>query len=188
MTHPTDIRLPVSGTRMTAEKFFQLPETNEPVQLLNGTILVTPPPIPEHQTTVGDIYVLLRQVVPNGRVFLSPIAVYLDEANVPQPDLVWVAEHSQCRITEKRLEGPPDLVVEVLSTGTARCDKTIKFLLYEQFGVREYWLVDPTRKQIEVWCLEGKALVQHGLYAAGESFESPVLSGEIIQITTVLNL
>ena len=58
-------------------------------------------------------------------------------------------------ITEKNIQGAPDLVVEILSPFTAKLDRTLKTGLYERFGVKEYWLVDPERKQIEVLLLRG---------------------------------
>lgn len=172
----------VSKTRMTASEFFQLPETNTPTELIDGELIMSAPPVPLHQRLIRLLLVLLDNLIPNGEVFPSPIAVYFDEDNVPEPDLVWVAENSRCVITEKRLEGPPDLIVEVLSPGTARFDKREKFKLYERFGVREYWIVDPVGNYLEIWTLSENKFIRHGVYGADDSFESPVLGGKTVEL------
>jgi Uma2 family endonuclease len=137
------------------------------VQLLDGEIVVSPPPIPRHQLVVGNTYMVLRGLIPNGKVFMAPIALYFDEDDVPEPDVLWVAAGSRCVVAEKRLEGPPELIVEVLGDSTARYDKTVKFLLYEKYGVGEYWIADPETELIEVWRLEGGEYVRQGCSRRG---------------------
>jgi Uma2 family endonuclease len=85
-------------------------------------------------------------------------------------------------VTEKRLEGPPDLIVEVLSPGTERRDKKDKFELYQRFGVREYWIMHPQEEYIEVWRLENGVLVRQGVYGPDESFVSAVLGGKTVEL------
>src|SRR5687768_16231992 len=125
-------------TRMTADEFFQLPETMQPTELIDGELIASPTPTPKHQLAVGAFFTLIHGLIPDGVVLFAPLSVYLDEENIPEPDVMWVAENSRCVITEKRLEGPPDLIVEVFSPGTAKRDKRDKFKLYEKHGVREY--------------------------------------------------
>lgn len=178
------------ATRMTAAEFLALPEEQHPIQLLEGKLIKMPPPIPNHQRVVRRLLVLLDSLIPGGEVFTSPIAVYLDEDNVPEPDVVWVAAESRCTIGATQLNGPPDLVVEVLSPGTAHAgkspdDKVGKFALYERHGVREYWIVDPAYELLEVWTLAGEAFTRQGMYEAGdEPFASPVL-GKAIDLAAV---
>ncbi len=162
-------------SRMTAAEFFELPETNLPMALIDGEVIMSPAPVPKHQSTSGDFYNFLRTNVPNGIVYYSPIDVALDEENVVQPDIVWVAENSRCVIGEKRLEGPPDLVVEVFSPGTVRLDKTTKFKLYERFAVYEYWMIDPIEQYVEVYHLQDTAYILQGVYGPEDTFESRIL-------------
>jgi Uma2 family endonuclease len=173
--------------KLTAAEFFALPEPVNPtiIELLDGEIVVTAAAIPTHQRSVGNLYRVIYTVKPNGEVFFAPVSVYLDEQNIPEPDVVWLAEGGACSVREKYLEGPPALIVEVLSPWTARYDKTVKFLLYERFGVGEYWIADPKKAQIEVWRLEGegegRAYMLDGLYQRDERFTSRALAGaEII--------
>lgn len=164
-------------TRMTAAQYFELPETNQPMMLLNGEVIEMPSPTFEHQTTVLRLgaWLLQRCSEIGGSAVIAPMDVYFDEANIPQPDVMWVAPNSQCVIEQKRLVGAPDLIIEVLSPSTALYDKRDKFRLYEKHGVREYWLVDPALKLIEVWQLVDGKFMLLDVYGAGETFTSPLL-------------
>ncbi|HVO44310.1 MAG TPA: Uma2 family endonuclease [Aggregatilineales bacterium] len=98
-------------TRITARQFFELPETNTPVQLLEGQVVISPSPTLEHQTIVGNVFLLRRQAAKErgGKAFVAPLDVFLDEENVPQPDVLWLAPDSRCTVQDKRLSGAPDL-------------------------------------------------------------------------------
>lgn len=78
----------------------------------------------------------------------------------------------------------PDLVIEVLSPGTALRDKTIEFELYERYGTREYWLVDPDALYIEVWRLDESTFARFGVFRSGGMFESAVL-GQMVEAALV---
>jgi len=91
---------------------------------------------------------------------------------------LWVAKDSLCEITPNGLNGAPDLVVEVLSPGTAKVDRGLKFRRYQASGVREYWIVETELGFMEVWWLVNGVFVQFGVYEADESFLSPVLGKE----------
>lgn len=172
---------------MTAAEFFELPESDQQLELIEGEVIALPTPIPNHQRRVGRLYRLIDDLKPDGEVFIAPLEVYLDAHNVPQPDIVWVASSSRCRVTDKRLEGPPDLVVEVLSPGTELKDRRDKFNLYQRFGVREYWLVDPVENFIEVYRLQDGAFVRQGVYGPDESFESAALGGKTVSLTGIFD-
>jgi Uma2 family endonuclease len=146
---------------------------------------VSPAPAPKHQFTSGDIFSLVKSLVPNGHVVSAPIDAYFDEKNTVQPDIVWIGENSRCVIGEKMLEDPPDLIVEIFSPGTAKRDKKEKFQLYERYGVREYWLVDPIGQYIEVFQLVNGKFVQQGVYGRGDSFVSAVFGGKTVKLDTV---
>lgn len=179
----------VNATRihMTATEFFQLPEDQHPIQLLQGSLISVPPPVPDHQRTVRRLLLLLETLIPDGEVFTSPIALYLDDENVPEPDVVWVSAAGKCEVKATRLEGAPELIIEVLSPSTARYDKSVKLLLYEKYGVREYWLADPILQQIEVWRLDDSEYVLHGTYGIGDEFVSAVLGDKIVRLSDIFH-
>jgi Uma2 family endonuclease len=166
-------------SRATLSDYLALPESNQIVELLDGEIIMSATPVPKHQRLVGRFYMLINTLKPNGEVFVAPLGVYLDDDNVPEPDVLWLAENSRCKVGEKLLEGVPDLIVEVLSPGTARQDKVKKFRLYERFGVPEYWIADPIEEYIEVYTLVSGSYQRIGAFVSGESFFSPGLNKQV---------
>jgi Uma2 family endonuclease len=121
---------------MTAAEYLALPETTQPMELINGIVIVSPSLTPRHQGIAGNAYVLLRNraSILGGRVYMAPIDVVLGDSQVLQPDVAYLAPDTRCQITE------PRLVVEVFSPGSIRRDKIDKFEVYEACGVR--WPVD----------------------------------------------
>lgn len=186
MVESTTSTLPPIGTRLSADAFLSLPETETRVQLIDGVLTMAPAPVPAHQKTVARLYRVVDDAKPNGEVVLSPIDVYLDDENVVQPDIFWVAEQGACVEYDTHYRGAPDLIIEVLSPGTAKHDRSDKFKLYERHGVREYWMVEPVAKFVEVWRLEDDRFVQQGAYEAGESFESTTL-GVLITLAGIFD-
>jgi Uma2 family endonuclease len=177
----------ITQARVTAEEYFKLPETNQRVELLDGEIVTQMPPKHIHQRLVGLLYHLLLRLIQSGEIVLSPSAIHLDDENVPEPDLFWVSgSDSLCKLGEDDFwHGAPDLIVEVLLPSTARYDKDYKFKLYQKYGVREYWIVDPVHQYIEVFSLENKKFKQLGVYQADHSFESPVLNNQKVELQTL---
>ena len=86
-----------------------------------------------------------------GAIFYAPLDALLSEFDIVVPDLIYISHERSRYLTSKNLQGPPDLVIEILSPSTARRDERLKRDLYERVGVLEYWLVDPDRDIIEVY-------------------------------------
>jgi Uma2 family endonuclease len=163
--------------RLTTDDFYaQYPESNTPVELIEGEVIVSPSPLLKHQVVTGRLHVLLMSMnlTQSGLLLFAPFDVRLDEDTSVQPDLLWLAPDRVSLATERRIEGAPDLVVEVISPGSVRMDRVVKFRLYERFGVREYWIADP-EGVIEVFALRDGRFALLGMYESGETFESPLL-------------
>ena len=140
--------------RTTVDQYLAGEETNRPQELAYGLLREPPAPGFAHQVIVGRLHVALDAHVRAarlGRVVESPVDVILDadRALVVQPDLVFVSA-ARLGICRDQIWGPPDLVVEVLSTSNRRHDRTVKVGWYQHYGVRECWLVDPIAGTIEV--------------------------------------
>jgi Uma2 family endonuclease len=120
-----------------------------------------------------------------GVVIYAPLDVILDEHNVLQPDLMFVAQGRRSIIQRRGIFGAPDLVIEIASPGTERRDREQKKELYARFGVREYWLVDHTDRSIQVLALEGNAYVEHSLAVAKGHVTSRVLKGFKVKVSDV---
>ena len=179
----------ITRERMTMQEFLELPETNRIVELIHGELIVNPPPKDPHQLIVGSIYSYLKARSSRDQVRISPIGVRLDAKNFVEPDIIWVSgPQSKSQLGEDGYwHGAPDLVVEILSPGTARRDRREKFRLYEKHGAREYWIVDPEAEYIEAWRLDGDKFIQIGIFGPGESFESPVLGGQSVDVDTLFS-
>ncbi len=174
--------------RVSAAEFDELTASDERrFELIEGEIIEMAPPTIPHQNVVLNAAFTLKPLIPDGRIFVSPIEVYLDENNIPQPDLVWVAAHSICKIEHKRLVGAPDLVIEILSPSTAKRDKTAKFALYEKYGSREYWIVDPEYNNVEVWRRGANGFERQGVYGADDTFASAALDGKTVEVAPIFS-
>lgn len=140
--------------RLTYSEYARLPETGKRYELYDGRLMVVPAPSPKHQIVLGNLFERLHvhvRVHGLGRVFASPIDPILDSDNVCQPDLLFVGQGRSHLFTDRGVEGPPDLVVEILSGATEARDRREKFQLYFPFGVSEYWIIDPEGKTLEMY-------------------------------------
>ncbi len=148
-----------SPPRTMLEAYESLPE-GTPIQLIKNQLIMSPSPLDIHQKIVGTLFNQLMNFVEKnklGEVRVAPYDVHLDEQNVYQPDILFIAKENLHKIKENGLYGAPDLVIEILSPGTATYDKKEKKEIYERYGVKEYWMVDPKTKEADgfVW-KEGK--------------------------------
>ena len=127
-------------------------------QLINDVLIMSPAPTPNHQSALGIIYEEISKFVRTkklGKLFFSPIDVYLNDKNVFQPDIVFIPkDRAEIIDWKKGIMSPPDLVIEVLSKGNEKYDLTEKKTMYEVSGVKEYWVVDPETKGCEGFILE----------------------------------
>ncbi len=140
--------------KFTYEDFLLFPEDGKRHELLDGEHFVTPAPTTRHQRLSlrlsTAIEVFLKEH-PIGELFVAPCDVVLSNVDVVEPDLLFIAASRQSIITELNIQGAPDLVVEILSDSTRKTDEVIKRKLYERFGVKEYWIVDPVLDSIKIY-------------------------------------
>jgi Uma2 family endonuclease len=150
------------GTRWTYAEFARLPsEGSTRYEVIAGELVVTPAPSPRHQRIVLELVTRLHAFVREhglGEVYPGPVDVLFAEGDYVEPDIVFVRNDHRGYLTDRGIEGPPDLVVEILSPATADRDRGLKLERYRHFRVPEYWIVDPDARAIEVWRLgEGAA-------------------------------
>lgn len=164
----------------TLEEFRSLPESMLPTEYVNGEILISPAPTPLHQLVSANLFTALNEFVrkaSGGRLLYSPADVVLPSSDVVQPDIFLLAERDVRRsLTAKRIHAVPPFLVEILSPGTATHDTLTKRNLYEQNGVREYWIVDPEARGIAQLILRKKHYALTEL-SEDDSIKSVVLSG-----------
>ena len=166
--------------RWTYDDLQQIGETQDRYEIIDGVLYMSPSPhIRRHQSTVGNLYFLLRNWADDndaGEVFLSPADVVVSPERVVQPDLFFVAA-GRLDIVDAYVSEAPDLVVEVLSPASVKYDRETKFGLYEDIGVKEYWIADPEKQQIDVFARREGQFEADGRYAARQKARSVLLEG-----------
>ncbi len=168
--------LPKEQVRFSYQDYKTWPE-DERWEILDGRAYnMTPAPTFKHQRIVGNIYHILRNALRDNRCLpgIAPTDVVLSEYDVVQPDVFVVCD--PLKITEKNVQGAPDLIVEVISPATARKDRWEKKDLYERFGVLEYILVDVEGEYVERYLLD-----ESGRFDRGEVLSS----GEILLLRCI---
>ena len=181
--------VPLPGPyRLTYADWLQFPDDGRLYEVIDGELLVTPPPNIRHQRASRElqfqIHLHLRQNG-KGEVLNAPVGVRLRDDLIVGPDLIVIlAEHAD-RIGKQVIDGAPDLVVEILSPGTAGRDLGTKRDAYAAAGVPEYWIVDPETRTVEVLTLDGAAYRRAGLYGIGDTLVSPVLDALTIDVGDV---
>jgi Uma2 family endonuclease len=159
-------------------------------QLLDGDLILAPSPSDRHQSIVGHLHVALYQFINSnglGRVRLAPLDVFLTDHDVAQPDILYVSDGRSNIFIEGKIQGAPDLVVEILSPSTQGHDRGYKQTLYAQHGVREYWLVDPDSETVEVLTEGEYGFIPAATYYRNEILASPLLPGLAIDLHRVFN-
>ncbi len=128
-----------------------MPDDGRRYELIEGEIQMAPAPGTQHQRISRNLEVLLHLHVQErrlGEVLDAPVDVILDRGTVVQPDLLFVSTPRLGMISRRGVEGPPDLVVEILSESTQSLDRGAKRQAYARYGVAHYWIVDPEARVI----------------------------------------
>jgi len=142
---------------------------------------MTPSPITRHQITTGRIFHVIMSYLENAghscQVFIAPLDVVLDLDNVVQPDVFIVCDVEKIK---EYIFGAPDVTFEVASPSTMLKDRREKMELYERFGVKEYFLVDPEAEFVEKYMLRaGRYNGRVGIYAGDDTFQIDTIGLEI---------
>ena len=179
----------IAGKKISVKEFSTMDlDENSYYELINGLIVKKQAPSFAHQNSSMNLSIFLgnfNREKKLGKLVASPIDVFFDDYNNTQPDLLFIKKEREYIITNHGIEGAPDLIVEILSPSTFRYDRREKFNLYMQFGVSEYWIVEPVNKSIEVYVLEnGKYDLQFSAISEG-IIQSNVLAGLNLDIAAV---
>jgi Uma2 family endonuclease len=175
-------------TRFTYEDFLLFPDDGRRHEIIDGEHYVTASPNTRHQRLVGRLFVALndhlREHPEQGEVFFAPFDVVMSFCDVVEPDLLLVTGDQAEIVTEKNVQGPPALVVEILSPSTRKRDVQIKRRAYERLGVREYWIVDPELDLIKVFRRSADRLPRVAEFSTEEHdvLETPLLPGLSISL------
>lgn len=154
----------------TVDDYLMLGEMNTPCQLINGELIMSPCPTPYHQIILSNLNDLFKaEAKKTGAiVFFAPMDLHIDRKNVFQPDLIYISKENKHIITHRAIEGVPDLVVEIISPSNIFSDRYTKKKVYRKIGIKEYWIVDPANRTLEIFlCSQEDPDVPH-LYVVEE--------------------
>ena len=139
--------------KFTYREYALLPDDGRRHELVDGDFYRTPAPTTTHQSVLSNLFsALIRQLQETGtaEIFCAPVDVILADTTVVQPDLLAVRNNHRELIHLRGIEGPPNLVVEILSPGTRGNDEMLKRAVYARFAIPEYWIVDSDHSSVMV--------------------------------------
>jgi Uma2 family endonuclease len=176
--------------KLTYEDYLLIPDDGKRHQIIGGEHYVTDTPFIRHQrlvvrlTSLLDVFLRKHRL---GELLIAPTDVVLSPHDIVQPDLLFISNERASIVEEKNIQGAPDLVIEILSGSTRRLDEVLKRQAYEQFGAREYWIFDPSRKVTQVWERTGEGLRRSALLsaAAGDVLTTALLPGLEVLLTEI---
>ncbi len=164
--------------KWTYVDYAALPNNGLRYEVMDGVLLMAPSPNSAHQSVIMRLAAFFFQYVDSagiGRAFVAPFDVELASNRVVQPDALVLLNKSLGKLTTSHIVGAPDLVVEVISPGTAVYDRLNKFDAYARAGVEEYWLVDPEVHSIEVLALQNRTYYSKGILRGSDTISSQVV-------------
>lgn len=173
------------GVRFKASDIWDAPDDSYRYEVIDGALYVTPAPDWGHQNAIGELHgILWQHIRPRGlgKVVESPIGVVLEDEAGVQPDLIYISRPRMHIISERGVEGPPDLVVEALSPSTRAQDLGIKMRRYAAAGIPHYWTLDYRNRTLEPFRLGEQGYESVGLYGPGTFFEPELFPGLTIAV------
>jgi Uma2 family endonuclease len=172
--------------RLTYEDYCLLPNDGKRYEIIDGELFVTPSPLRWHQKVLANLLYYLTEFVKKrdlGEVYPAPLDVVFSQYDVVEPDILYISKARAQIMTEKNIQGAPDLIVEVLSESTAQIDRTTKLKLYARYGVAEYWVIDPTMLSAEIYRLLPSGFELAARLDSSQSLASPLLPGFSLSLT-----
>lgn len=145
----------------TAMEVFEMLPDGTLAEVINNILYMSPAPNYQHQLILGKLYTAMNIYITQndlGECVFSPVDVYLGNDNAVQPDIIFIAKENLNIIKEGKVKGTPDVVVEVLSNNKKH-DLLLKKNLYETFGVKEYFIINPADKEVISYYLSDKKYV-----------------------------
>ena len=160
---------------------YSLLEEGAPFQLINYDLIMSPSPVLLHQLLLIKLIRLVSDFLEasnnEGILAVAPMDVKFDDGNILQPDIFYITAERKEEVVKDRIEGAPDLIIEILSPSNAYYDLRQKKDIYEKYGVKEYIIIDPIQQNADLYTLK------HGFYnlqqkaSGAEILQSQLLPG-----------
>ena len=177
----------LNDKKYTIEDYMKLDDGNR-YELIEGELILVPRPKSRHKKIAGEFFAEIKYYLKHNAIgeVLYELDVFLgDKVKVVAPDVIFIAKDRLDIIEELNIQGPPDLVIEVLSPSTARYDRKIKRQLYFTHGVKEHWLVDPDQQSVEVLVAGEKEWRWVGVFDQEDVLTTALLPGLEIKLADV---
>jgi Uma2 family endonuclease len=163
------------------DDLFSLPDNGKRYEIVEGELYEMPSPNWDHSTVIMNLIAVLLPIVQSlqGKLRTAPVDVFFSGADPVVPDIFVILPESRAMGQGRGVSGPPDLVIEVLSPSNRGHDLLTKRALYGRAGVREYWIVDPSTRSVEILTLREDALhIAHTAVGSG-AVTSPLLDATL---------
>jgi Uma2 family endonuclease len=148
----------IKNKKLTYEEFLKLCDEDTLAEWVDGEVIYYSPASMKHQDIVLWLAKIISEYVLSknmGKVLIAPFQMYLKDINRGrEPDILFISNQNLARLNTNYMEGPADLVIEVISEESRMRDKKIKFKEYEKAGIKEYWLIDPYNKVANFYLLK----------------------------------
>lgn len=167
----------------------------ERLELFRGKVFKMSGPNTKHQVVSGNLFYIMRSYLPDSpcKVFCAPFDIRLPVQNrkndneittVVQPDICIVCDKE--KIDQRGICGTPDLVVEILSPGDSKKEVRLKYELYEEAGVKEYWIINPVEENLVIYILNDEGKFAGGkMYAGGDTIKSFAVQGLQVHVNDI---
>lgn len=172
---------------LTAEDLAALPDDGNRYEIIGGNLIVSPPTYRHQYVSIKLSSALDGYLTASGsgQAIAAPMDVHLSPNDVVQPDLLVVLAARADVIENRGIMGAPDLVIEILSPSSYANDFLRKSRLYEQHGVREYWIVDPESETVSVQTLDGDRYAIGDELGRDDEPRSQVLDGFVLPLASI---
>ena len=188
MAIQTPLQTATQDKTWTYDDYAALPDDGNRYEVIEGELVMAPAPRVDHQRCSLNLILIVGPHVKAhnlGEVLAAPCDVVLDKRNVLQPDLIFISNARAEVITEKNLQGAPDLAVEILSPSSLRRDRIQKMRIYARHGVPHLWLIDAQARTLEEFVLDGSTYRLTSTCEDDEVFHPAIFPGLNIPLKEV---
>ena len=175
--------------KMSYAEYLEFASDSSIMEWVEGEVIIYMPPVDRHQELVLFLSKLLHSFIQFfnlGTLRFAPLEVKLwPDGPSREPDIIFIGHQNLSKLTAKKFEGGPDLVVEIISENSAYRDMVQKRRLYEKFGVKEYWIVIPKEDLVEIYTLKGNVFQSYKTFHKDTVLESPYLKDLKINLQVI---
>ena len=176
---------------LTYEDYLTFPDSDGiKKEIIEGELYMSPAPSIKHQAISKRLFRILDNYAyhnNSGEVYYAPCDVIFSDINIMQPDILFIAKNNYQILSDLNIQGAPDLLVEILSPSSIDTDRIFKKHIYEHYGVKEYWIVDPDTETIEIWALKNKIFQLASKSSKNQTVKSQLLKKMEIDLSNIFN-